>query len=237
MINKNESISSKALALSNIIRKKIIDSLFTCNEKNFILPENNTEILAHNEEKHREILNLIEKEQTNLEDSINKTRHNKSNSSRSKIIDKNSEFSRISNFNSNSFKISLNSNSINTEEYNNIYYDLKPDCNEDHEEINSVSEISLDSHKTDCEETKITRTKVSIIPLDHNAISEILCEYFIDPKLCKIDHYNFMEIFLKKEFFQNAIKDKEKSKNPVKYHYMRKRVCYKLYKVFGKLVI
>jgi len=104
------------------------------------------------------------------------------------------------------------------------------------EDFHSVSEISFDSHKTDCEETKFVKSRIIITPLDHDSICEILFEYFIDIRLSKLEKDEILQIIIKREFLAYLNRDKEKGPNPIKFHYMRKRVCYKLYKVLEKLV-
>jgi hypothetical protein len=129
----------------------------------------------------------------------------------------------------------INTNSkINSNINTNISYRLINSNLRSKEEdmLQSMSEeISLDSHKTDCEDTKSNyKFKVHITPLERFRLFQILKDYFVD-----YDLQNESEFFCKLfngEFFNCQ----EKTTKLVKNHYMRRRVCYKLYKVFEKLV-
>jgi hypothetical protein len=113
---------------------------------------------------------------------------------------------------------------------------LKSNLNTKNDDLQAISlseEISIDSHRTDCEESKSNyRYKIRITPLDRISLISILKDYFVD---CKIQNESeFIYKLFKGEFF-NCLNE-EKTMKPVKNHYIRRRVCYKLYKVFEKLV-
>lgn len=100
------------------------------------------------------------------------------------------------------------------------------------EQLQSMSEeISLDSHKTDCEDTKSSyKYKIQITPLDRICLFHILKDYFVEYKMQNESDFFF------KLFNGELFNYHEKTTKIVKNHYMRKRVCYKIYKVFEKLV-
>ena len=91
----------------------------------------------------------------------------------------------------------------------------------------------MDSHRTDCEESKSNyKFKISITPLDRVGLISILKDYFVEFKFQ--NESEFIYKLFKGENF-NCLNE-QKVTRPIKNHYLRRRVCYKLYKVFEKLV-
>lgn len=111
---------------------------------------------------------------------------------------------------------------------------LKSNLNPLEDEMQSLSEeISLDSNKTDCEETKsYNRNKIHITPIDRSSLVAILKDYFEDSKTQNESEF-CVKLFIG-EYFNSQ--NEEKTTKLVKNHYMRRRVCYKLFIVFQKLV-
>jgi hypothetical protein len=137
--------------------------------------------------------------------------------------------------NVNSQTSSVNSNKITNANTCNDKSKDKDDINlkieKSKEEESNLSEISLNSDKTDCEDIKcMQRQKISISPLGRSEIYSILSEYFLDIKT----EDDFNENLSNGELF--CFLDKNKNSKPVKNHYMRRRVCVKLFKVFERLV-
>lgn len=100
-----------------------------------------------------------------------------------------------------------------------------------HSEI-TMSDISLNSDKTDCEE-KFSRHKIVINPLDKNGVYEILSDYFSEINYNNSDEfYNYLSS--SNTFLNNF--EQAKTAPVIKNHYMRKSVCMKFYKIFEKLV-
>jgi hypothetical protein len=95
----------------------------------------------------------------------------------------------------------------------------------------TMSDISLNSDKTDCED-KLSKQKTLISPIDKNGFYEIISEYFGESKLKNIE--DFFTDFFSGSLFGDL--ETVKTLKTVKNHYMRKRVCMKFYKVFSKLV-
>jgi hypothetical protein len=111
------------------------------------------------------------------------------------------------------------------------------------EENNSMSEISVNSDKTDCDEMKIIKkSKITIVPLQMEHLHIILSKIFSEEEDLKENDRNYNEYSNNAGFFDKMIEIVNfqlinKINPPVRYHYMRRRVCYKLYKVFIILVI
>ncbi len=94
-----------------------------------------------------------------------------------------------------------------------------------------MSDISLNSDKTDCED-KLQRHKIIITPIDKTGVYEILGEYFSE---CQNQN---SEEFHHSLYYGALFGDLNnlKTLKTVKNHYMRRRVCMKFFKIFEKLV-
>lgn len=92
-----------------------------------------------------------------------------------------------------------------------------------------MSDASINSNKTDCEVPEKT-SKIKVYPLDNNQIFAILSDYFDS----KLDEQTFHKSFCYGQLFDDL--EVMKTVKPVKFNYMRKRVCYKLFTVFEKIV-
>ena len=104
---------------------------------------------------------------------------------------------------------------------------------DDENNMSNLSEISLNSDKTDCEDCKcLHKQRINITPLDKSDVYAILNDYFTEFNFK--DENEFNRNFTNGEIF--ICKDSIKVLKPIKNHYMRRRVCMKLFKVFDKLV-
>jgi hypothetical protein len=95
----------------------------------------------------------------------------------------------------------------------------------------SMSDISLNSDKTDCDD-KVLKQKLVISPIDKNGFYEIISDFFESSKIQNSD--DFFYSFFSGSLFGDL--ENTKTLQTVKNHYMRKRVCMKFYKIFSKLV-
>lgn len=93
-----------------------------------------------------------------------------------------------------------------------------------------LSDASINSYKTDCEET-VKKAKIRIHPLDKTQIYSILSNYFAT-KNC-VSEENLEELLRKGLAVVHSHKDRNLH---IKFKYMRKRVCCKIYAVFEKIV-
>jgi len=210
--NKNPTISSEAFRLSNILQNLIIKNLFLSFEK-----------ISY--------LNFYEKEYDSskeIEIYLNKTFEE----IRKQNLAKRSNTFAKSKIKKNSYK---DLDSLNIKENSSIRL-LKSKLAEKCEDLQTISvsdEISLDSHRTDCEESKSNyKYKISITPLDRMSLTSILRDYFVEFKFQ--NDSEFIKNLFNGEYF-NCLNE-QKITRPIKNHYIRRRVCYKLYKVFEKLV-
>jgi hypothetical protein len=109
----------------------------------------------------------------------------------------------------------------------------KMKSNEEDNENSSESEVSLNSDKTDCEDNKqCNKSRIRITPLERKTIFTILNEYF-QPDFSFQNETDFTENIINGLTNLNSSLNKTK---PVKFHYMRRRVCCKLFTVFEKLL-
>lgn len=111
---------------------------------------------------------------------------------------------------------------------------LKSNLSQLEDEMQCLSEeISLDSNRTDCEESKSqNRNKIHITPIDRSSLVLILHDYFEEINTQSESEF-CLKLFMGEYFY---VQNEEKTIKLVKNHYMRRRVCYKLFIVFQKLV-
>jgi hypothetical protein len=125
------------------------------------------------------------------------------------------------------------------------------------EESNSLTEISVNSDKTDCDEMKIRKkSKIPVVPLQIEHIEIIISKFLSDDEdtnhskdrkdnldrndikdagINSINYNNELD-FLEKIIDKINLQSVTNLNPPVKCLYLRRRVCYKLYKVFQILV-
>jgi hypothetical protein len=232
--HKNQILSSKASALSTLIEKKIIQSLFEYkNENQLQTPINNN----FTKEMMNSLTSLITADLNKKANAIKQNTNNHNHTISKRQINKKKELNQHQHNSNNSINNYYNL----ATSYNKLNLNLTTNLTKE-EESNSISEISLDSHKTDCEDSKShTKPKMVIIPLENKNLMKILYEYFTMEVNCSEDllkdpenENEFLENLSKGKFFKCL--NNEKILTPVKYHYMRRRVCYKLFKVFEKIV-
>jgi hypothetical protein len=250
--NKNQNVSIKASSLSEIIKEKIVNDIFSY-DQNFTRINSNSELNDMNfsnssidifshvfSEEFYKIQDYTEKECEYLHELINESLSKKNNQSQALTPQK----KKIKNFNipkrrETKDHMSINGLIQNTFSHNKItcndksreILNIKLDKSKEEESNQSnLSEISLNSDKTDCEDKYLHKQKFIISPLNRSDVFCILCEYFIEVK----NEEEFLENFSNGELFSSL--DKNKILKPVKNHYMRRRVCMKLFKVFERLV-
>lgn len=91
------------------------------------------------------------------------------------------------------------------------------------------------SSKTDCEEFH-PKKKIKVFPMTKNEIYSLMLSYNGDI-LRQMTEEEFILALEDRCYFRNLLESNANDpKLPVKFSYMRRRVCHKLFKVFSKLV-
>ena len=107
------------------------------------------------------------------------------------------------------------------------------------EESNSLSELSLSNCINSTKNYSgnvLIRKKIRLFPLTNNEVFRLFQDASKD-LVTDMNENDFCLALEDKENFKNILEsDINKIILPVKYGYLRKRVCYKLYKVLTKLV-
>lgn len=251
--NKNQNVSIKASTLSDIIKEKIVNDIFYheqyCtkidnNQSQINLSNSSLDIFSHTfSEEFYTIQEYTQKECEQLHDLIIENLNTKNKLSQVNKEPMTPQKKKIRNFTIPKRRETKDSTIINgliqstfsSKNNHNTSIDksrevlnLKLDKSKDEE--SNLSEISLNSDKTDCEDKYLHKQKFIISPFAKSDVFGLLGEYFIE--------FNNEEEFL--DNFSNgclfSCLDKNKNLKPVKNHYMRRRVCIKLFKVFERLV-
>jgi hypothetical protein len=252
--NKNQNVSIKASTLSEIIKEKIVNDIFN-HECDGI--KNDTNQLSQNSLSNSSLATLpdnfceefftikeyTEKECHALHELILENLNSKNNISSVNLQPSTPQKRKSRNFNIPKRRDTKDLISMNGLAQSTLSQKNNPNtCNDKSKELlnlklekskeeeSNLSEISLNSDKTDCEDKYLHKQKFIISPLAKSDVYNILCEYFIEVKT----EEEFTENFYNGCLFSYL--DKNKNLKPVKNHYMRRRVCMKLFKVFERLV-
>lgn len=218
--NKNQTVASKAVVLTNLIQEKILSEIFNFSDCEKILHSENCDWDDRTNNDTSELTSMLANITIN-----SKIFESESLSTRSiKKYRKESNLVRRKSRNDFSFTNNHKSGPHDHRDHSNII------TNEE-EESNSLSEMSINTDKTDCEDMKIyQKQRIAIFPLEKKHIYSILKNYFEEFN-CNDEDEFYDGLFCGKLF--NLEKSRQCS---IKCHYMRRRVCYKLFKVFNKLV-
>lgn len=228
--NKNNTIAIKSSDLSGKIKELIFKEIFEKPLKDLKEEANSLE-LNENIGKFRtnnNSSNLLTdiNDNNNISNLINGNKETNSFKSLAQHIDKVNLLKELNKVHKDNIQICEIKNREMLLKKKKCLEELKNNIKE--ETINS--DVSLHSYKTDCEETTNKKAKIKIYPLEKAQIFSILESYL---NKISFNEENLTDILMK------GIIDGihcHKIHKPIKFKYMRKRVCYKIYTVFEKIV-